>query len=115
MPTQDHYPSQSTGRKAAYMAVGEGGRWGTKGLPTARLIHLPVGPCLFLTNIYCQPSRVQPLCPKLDKPCAAALIDNQDHKKQHTRLRAVFAIIMGLLRVAAALYFGQVECSTGRG
>ena len=97
------------------MAVGERGRWGTKGRPTARLIHLRVGPCLFLTNIYCQPSRVQPLCPKLDKPCAAALIDNQDHKKQHTRLRAVFAIIMGLLRVAAALYFGQVECSTGRG
>ena len=97
------------------MAVGERGRWGTKGHPTALLIRLPVGPYLFLTNIYCQPSRVQPLLPKPDKPCAPALIDNQDHKKQHTRLRAVFAIIMGLLRVAAALYFGQVECSPGRG
>ena len=31
------------------------GDGGTKGRPTARLIHLRVGPCLFLTNIYCRP------------------------------------------------------------
>ena len=45
------------------MAVGGRGGWGMKVRRSARLIHRRVGPYLFLTNIYCQPSRLEPLCP----------------------------------------------------
>ena len=37
------------------------GGWGMKVRRSAHLIHRRVGPCLFLTNIYCQPSRLEPL------------------------------------------------------